>query len=84
MQTPTSFQGFVGLILQIINYIIPAIFALLFVYIIWKIIDAWVLNAGDERKREEGKQLVVVAVIVFVVMVSAWGIVAMIRQSIFG
>ena len=61
-----------------------ALFALVFVYFIWKIIDSWILNAGEDTKREEGKKYAVAAVIAFVVMVSAWGIVTMIKSSIFG
>ena len=82
--TPTTYQGLVEFIIDFINILIPTIFALLFVYVVWKIIDAWVIHAGDESKVEEGKQLVVAAVIIFVVMISAWGIVAMIKQSVFG
>ncbi len=84
MQTPTTFEGFVGLIINFINILIPVLFGLVFLYVIWKIIDAWVINAGNDQKREEGKQLAVVAVLVFVLMISAWGIVALIKQSLFG
>lgn len=82
--TPTDFRSLVVFIIDFINILIPALFGLLFVYIVWKIIDAWVIHAADEKKRAEGKQLVVVAVLVFVLMVSTWGIVALIRQSVFG
>lgn len=84
MTTPTTFAGFVDEIIGIINILIPVLFAVVFVFLVWKIFDAWVLNAADERKREEGKQYAIVASIVMVVMIIAWGIVAMIRQSIFG
>lgn len=84
MQTPTTFAGLVNMIIGAINVLIPVLIAVVFLYFAWKIIDAWVLNAGDETKRTEGKQLLVVAVISLTVMMSAWGIVAMIQQSIFG
>ncbi|MEY2665651.1 MAG: hypothetical protein RLZZ480_756 [Candidatus Parcubacteria bacterium] len=84
MPTPTSFKGLVALIVNFINILIPTLFSLLFVYIIWKIIDAWVINAANEEKREEGKHLILVAVLVLVLMLSTWGIVAMIKQSLFG
>lgn len=82
--TPTDFKGLVNFIINFINILIPTLFALLFVYIVWKIIDAWIIHAGDEQKLEEGKQLVITSVFVFVLMISAWGIVALIKQSIFG
>ena len=81
--TPTTFQELVSFIVGFINILIPALFGVLFLYIVWKIIDAWVLHAGDQSKREEGKRLVVTAVLVLVLMISTWGIVAMIKNSIF-
>lgn len=84
MQTPTTFKGLVGFIIDFINILIPTLFGLLFVYIVWKIIDAWVLHAGNEEKREEGKRLVLAAVLLLVLMVTAWGIVALLKQSLFG
>ncbi len=79
---PTTFSGLVQGILGIIGYIIPLIFAVLFVYFVWKIIDAWIINAGDEKKRAEGKQLVAITVIVFVLMISTWGIVTVLKDAI--
>ncbi len=83
-KTPTTFSGLVDFILGFINILIPAIFAVVFLYLVVKIIDAWVLHADDDSKREEGRRMMITAVIVFVVMISTWGIVAMIRNSIFG
>ena len=84
MVTPTTFEGLVKGILGLIGLAIPLIFAVVFLVLIWKIFDAWVINAADEKKREEGRQLAVTAVIVFVVMVSVWGIVALLQNSLFG
>jgi hypothetical protein len=84
MNTPTTFAGFVASILGLINIIIPVIFAVVFVALMWKVFDAWVINAADEKKQEEGKQYALVAVIVMVIMLIAWGIVAMLRRSVFG
>jgi succinate dehydrogenase hydrophobic anchor subunit len=80
---PTTYAEFVSLILEIINLMIVALFAVVFVYFIWKMIDSWIFNAGEDTKREEGKKYAVAAVIAFVVMVSAWGIVIMLKNSIF-
>jgi hypothetical protein len=84
MKTPTSFAELVGFIIGFINLLIPALFGLLFLFIMWKVIDAWIINAGNEEKRKEGSQLLIVAVLVFVLMISTWGVVALIRQSFFG
>lgn len=84
METPTSYSGLVDHIIGIINILIPGVFALVFLYFVWKMIDVWIIRVGDERSREEGKQYAIAAVIAFVVMISTWGIVAMVRSSLFG
>ncbi len=84
MTTPTTFKGLVNELLGLINIIIPVIFGLLFLFLIWKIFDSWVINAADEKKREEGRQYAFVSAIVMVVMLVAWGIVEMLRRSLFG
>jgi succinate dehydrogenase hydrophobic anchor subunit len=82
--TPTSFKDLVKFIIDFINILVPAIFGFLFLYVMWKVIDAWIINADNETKREEGKRLILIAVLVFVLMISAWGVVALIKQSVFG
>jgi hypothetical protein len=85
MQTPpTTFKGLVKFVVDFINILIPAIFGLVFLYLVWKVIDAWIIHADDPKKVDEGKKLATTAVIVFVIMVSVWGIVNLIKQSIFG
>ena len=83
-KTPTSFKEIVDFVVSFINILIPAIFGLVFLYLVWKIIDSWVIHADDSKKVDEGKQYAVTAVVAFVVMVSVWGIVNLIKQSIFG
>lgn len=71
-------------LLGLINIIIPTILGLIFLFLVWKIIDSWIINAGDESKREEGKQYAMVSTIVMVLMLILWGLVAMLRRSVFG
>ncbi len=84
MATPTTFAEFVYMFGDIINVSIRLIIAGVFVFMVWKIFDAWVINAGDEKKREEGKQTALTAVIVMTILLLVWGIVALVRNSIFG
>jgi len=87
MQNPTtgvdidSYGGLVNLFIDFINILIPALFAVIFAYMIWKVIDAWVIHAGDPTKVAEGRVFAVTSVLVLVVMLSFWGIVALIRTS---
>ena len=81
---PTTFAGLVGLFINLLNMLIPIFFTIAFLFVIWKIIDAWIINAGDERKVAEGKTYVVVGVFVFALMLSAWGLVRLLRSTVLG
>lgn len=83
-QDITTYEGLVDMFIGFINLLIPAMFALFFAYLIWKMVDAWVLHAGDPNKVAEGKMFAVTAVIVLVLLVSVWGVVAIIRSSFLG
>lgn len=84
MPTPTTFAKLVEGLINLINLAIPLIISVIFLVLVWKIFDAWVINAADEKKREEGKQIALTAVLVMVVMLAVWGIVTMIKNSLFG
>ncbi len=79
-----TYAGLVGHILNIINVMIPGLFGIMFVYFVWKMIDSWILHAGEETAREDGKKYALIAVFVFVLAVSAWGIIRLLINSLFG
>jgi heme O synthase-like polyprenyltransferase len=81
---PTTFAGLVNEVIGIINIIIPLIFGILFLYLVWRVFENWVLKADDQNAREAGRQYALSAVIVFVVMISTWGIVRLLQSSLFG
>lgn len=84
MQNVTDFAGLVEFFLGIINTLIVAIFAIAFLVVIWKIIDAWIIHPDNDTKREGGKMMAITAVIVMVIMVSIWGILELLQRGIFG
>jgi len=81
---PTTFAGLVDTFIGIINIIIPLLFTGLFLYLVWRVIENWILRADDPGAQEAGRQYATAAVLVFVVMISAWGIVSLLRSSLFG
>jgi len=81
--TPTTFAELVAFFIGIINSLIVVIFALAFVVMMWKIIDAWIIHADNDTKREEGKAVALTSVIVMVIMASIWGILSFLKASIF-
>jgi hypothetical protein len=62
--------------------LIPLLFAVALLVFLYGVFKYFILGGGDDTKREEGKQLMLYAVIGFVVMVSIWGIVNMIANGL--
>jgi hypothetical protein len=81
---PNSFAELVDMFLGFISLLVPFVFSLALLVIVWKVIDAWVINAGDVKKVEEGKKYAITGVLVLVVMSGIWAIVRLLRSSIFG
>ena len=82
-KTPTNFDELVSFFLGLVNMIIPLLMGVAFVYVIWKLVDAWIIHADDTSKVEEGKTIAMTAVVLFVIMVSIWGILNILRNSLF-
>ena len=68
----TMFTGFTTIINTVL---VPLVFALAFLMFLWGMFKTFILGGSDEGKQTEGKQLMMYAIIGFVVMVALWGIV---------
>lgn len=62
--------------------LVPLIFALAFLVFLWGVFKVFILGAADEEKRKEGKNLMLYAMIGFLVMVSIWGIVNLLSKGL--
>lgn len=80
---PTTFAGLVAVVTGLIGLIIPLIVAVIFIYIIWVMIDAWIISANDPSKRERGKMTAIIGVVAVVILMTVWGIVAVLQASLF-
>lgn len=78
-----NFSDLVNAFIGIISLLIPLVFAATLLLIVWKVIDAWIINGGDESKVEEGKNTAVVGIIALVVMSGIWGILHILQSSLF-
>lgn len=81
---PRNFAELVDVFLDLISLIVPLIFSLALLVIVWRIIDAWVLNPGDQKKIDEGKMYAFWGVLVLVAMSVIWAVVRILRSSLFG
>jgi len=83
-QPPENFAELVGFFISILELIVPLIFSLTLLVIVWKMIDSWIINADNPSKIKEGKQYVLWGIIVLVVMSTVWGVLRLLRNSLFG
>lgn len=82
--TPKNFSELVGALIGIIEPVISLIFAVTLLVIVWKLIDAWIINPGNDSKLQEGRQYALWGIIGLVIMSTIWAIVRMIQSSLFG
>ena len=83
MTTPTTFAGLVSFFLSFLNYLVPLIFSITFLYIAWGVVKAWIINGGDPKSVEGGKQTAIVGVVALVFMFGVWGVITLLKVSLF-
>jgi len=69
-----SLQELLSDFYSLLNLIVPLIMGLALVFFLWGT-AIFILNAGNEEKRSEGKQKMFWGIIALAVMVGVWGIV---------
>lgn len=78
----TFFTSLVGNVQEIVDLLIPLVVTLAVLFFFWGL-AVFVLNAGDEEKRKEGRNIMVWGIIALFFIVAVWGIVRLLA-SIFG
>ncbi len=61
---------------------VPVLFALAFIVFIWGAFKVFILGANDEEEKGKGKHLMLYGLIGFFVMVSVWGLVNILTNSV--
>ena len=80
----TDFNSLVNYFIELIGLLVPVIFGLIVVVLVWRLIDAWVINGGDQSKIDEGKRTALIGIVVLVLLSGVWGILELLRSSVFG
>lgn len=80
---PASFKEFAELAVRILQSFIALLFASLAVGLVYGVV-LFFANADNEQKRSEIKQYLLWGVIGVIVVMGIWGILALLRESIFG
>ena len=77
----TSIKGLITSFQTIIKLSIPVVFGLALLYFFWGMAN-FILHAGDEKTLEEGKQKMIWGVVALTVIVSIYGILNLIGDSV--
>jgi hypothetical protein len=64
------------------NVLVPVIFALAFIVFLWGAFDTFILGQGSEETKKKGKSLMLYGLIGFFVMVSIWGLVNLLTDTV--
>jgi len=79
----TSIQSLIIAIITFLNNIlIPFILGLAFLFFIWNIFRFFILKGATEEGREKAKRSAIYGIAAFVIIVSIWGIVNLLVDSI--
>lgn len=70
----------IGTISNIINALIPIVLAIAVLVFFWGLAQ-YLLSAGDSEKRGQGINIMFMGIIVIFVMVSVWGIIAILQNT---
>ncbi len=73
---------FVFVIHAINFYLVPLIFALAFIYFLWGGFKFFIAGRGSEESVEKGRAFFISSIIGFVVMISIWGIVNLVINTL--
>lgn len=77
-----KFQDVLCYITGIINdSVIPLIFAVATVMFVWGVVQFFIINADEEKKRAQGKQFMIWGIIALAVMLSVWGLVGILSTT---
>ena len=79
---PTNFTDLAGKLGEVANLIIPFLIGIAFVSILWGIAK-YVRSAGDTENVAEGRRVVIWGIIALFLMLTFWGFVTVVKQSLF-
>ena len=81
--TPGNFSELICVFIDLISTAIPIVGGLALLVFFWGLAK-FILNAGNESGREEGKEVMKWGIVALFVMVSIWGIIFFITNDVLG
>ena len=78
----TNFQLLVSYVVcNIGQAVIPLLFGVAIVMFVWGIVNFFIIGAGEEAKREQGRQFMIWGIIALSVMIGVWGLVRIVGHT---
>jgi hypothetical protein len=72
---PTNFSGIVDLVVSVIEIAIPIVGSLAILAFVWGL-AVFILNSGDAKKHQDGKEFMIWSVVTLFVMATLFGIIS--------
>lgn len=76
----TTLGDILFILSDLINLATPIVVALALLYFFWGLAQ-YILNAGNEDKKKEGRAIMIWGILALFIMVSVWGIINVIRDT---
>jgi hypothetical protein len=83
-QTPNvnAIKPYSDAIIIVINTIaVPVLMAIAFIVFLWGVYKYFILGADNDKERETGRQFVLWGIIGFVIILSVWGLVNIVKAT---
>jgi hypothetical protein len=77
----TNIEGLILSVGRLVNLLIPLVIGIAMLLFFWGL-ARFIMSAGDEGAREQGRNLMIWGIIAFVVMLSLWAIVNFIQSAL--
>ena len=78
----SNFQGVVYYVLNLINLLIPILFAFALLFFFWGL-SKFILSAGNQAENEKGKNYMLWGVLVLFILFSFRGIIGLVSNELF-
>lgn len=72
--------GILTILADLINLATPIVVALALLYFFWGL-ATYILNASNEEKKKDGRNIMIWGILALFIMVSVWGIINVVRDT---
>jgi|GEM_PF-1432119 len=79
-----TIPGFIGWVVQVMNYLVVAMMTLALLFFLYGVFMLMFVGGANEDSRSKGKKFMLWGILSLFVMVSVWGLVALLKNSLFG